>query len=175
MATPTIASVEANLIASYAGRIAQREPGLFRLFIASRDVEVRIVYHEAAHAVISLAVGQSPHGACIRESSAGSGFWGFVHYAPEPPAGYSEMQSLGSDRKNEDRDLRMLWLLLGSPSIWVLRARAKELRQATLALVREHWPEIRAVALALLERRTLTGAEIQAILGDVRKDGVRQK
>jgi hypothetical protein len=162
MARPTIASTEANLMVSYAGKIAEREPGLWRLHIPSRDVEVRVRYHESGHAVMGLVVGQAPHDARVRTGP--EGVWGGVHFRPAPPNGYAETWTGETDRKEQDQDLRLLWLLIGCPSIWVLRARLKQIRQATRALVRQYWSEVRTVALALLERRTLSGAEIQAIL-----------
>jgi hypothetical protein len=149
-------------------------------------------YHEAGHAVIHRVVGMLCGGVTIEpdyeEMTAG------VAIVHDPWAVYSAWERRGKQRGHpyesvlrgrimgymagreaiiafgthhlgDGDDLRQIALMADEAGI--SEAYLDRLRPKVRALLRRHWPKVERVAEALLDSRTLTGEEIDALIDSV--------
>ena len=154
-------ALEREAIISAAGLVAGRrclqgEPGWRR--VRSR-AEIK-AYHEAAHAVVALALDKTPWLATIVGVPGVND--GYVLFRPP----HSESDPWGGARKSPHdaevvREKVRALSLTGRKPLAIIRA----LRAETGRLLEEHWALVVLLAGELLKRQTLSRDEISAILG----------
>ena len=143
--------------------------------------------HEAAHAVAATVVGRTVTSVTIVPDVGG---WGCCEYAPFEPVAVLAYRddprnrkqaiitlagSVAERRRFKDTDPRyasadmthvdnLIGFMLGNADSEEEEELRADMRAETERLVATHWGAIEALAAALLERPTLTGEEVAAII-----------
>jgi hypothetical protein len=128
------------------------------------DAEVA-AFHEAAHAVVALAlggrvriveIGSRPHAICLHRTAADKAITALA-------GDLAEQRSCPWSPWNANVDFEVACdaaeHLAPAASLEALKGFLDKAK----ALLEAHWPEVEAIANALLERGKLTGEEIDAL------------
>jgi hypothetical protein len=143
--------------------------------IEARQLLLEVAIHEAGHSVIARVVGLKAGPATIRDGNAGSYFKddGSIDNVLAVLAGRAatlEILGRADDYGCSIDDAQAMTLLTTSRFIEREPWYAKRVRQQCLdqarALIRKHRAAVEAVADALLQRETLSGAEIDRMMMD---------
>jgi ATP-dependent Zn protease len=139
---------------------------------------ISAAYHEAGHAVAVERLGYPVLQATIRVSDdfAGAVTWDVPGHLPLTDRAVIAMAGEIAQRLRYGRLTTCEWLgcsqdaqnwrtlVEGLPAESAERA-LRHTRRETRRMLREHWADVESVAQALIERETLTGDEVRALLG----------
>jgi hypothetical protein len=164
--------VETEVVVSLSGlvaeRIACREFSRAYRRSCSRFGAPKLkALHEAAHTVISSALGLHPRIVTIVSDASrmvGNGYrGGYSQSSYQPPSSDAPPAQEPPSSEPSQTDTQYVVALLRLAGQYHLE-RLREYRLRTEALLVEHWPEVERLAKLLWERKTLGRPEILAIL-----------
>jgi hypothetical protein len=163
---------ENRMIVSLAGKVAARralqggESGWVR---HRRPAELTAI-HESAHAVVATLLGSVVFRVYLVDPASGRRISGACEYgiASEQPAVEPSDDELETDNRQAARAAMALTLTLGESDLptWRLALREfRECRAKTVELVEAHWRRIEELGWQIERRGSLSGSEVNAILG----------